>query len=196
MKGYYVFLADGFEISEALTPVDILRRAGLDLKTVSIKDEQTDVLSSNGIRVEADLSWKEFSALAADEKGEYGGLMVLPGGMPGSSNLAAKEELISLLADHFAEGGVVGAICAAPSVVLHKLEGLQGRIICCYEGFEKALIEAGALVRKDSGVVVDQNLVTARGVGYALEFALALTAAICTDEVAERVAAEIMLPIA
>lgn len=219
MKSYFLFLADGFEISEALTTVDMLRRGGIPVKTVSIKDSDRTVTSSNGIPVIADIDWKEFLSVYSDEfdstvgetectatgsciaesalpSGNHAeeGLMVFPGGMPGSTNLAAKEELMRLMTEHFAKGGVTAAICAAPSVVLSKLPGIAGRLMCCYEGFEKALEDAGARVCKNAGVVSDGNLITARGAGFAMEFGLAIVAALKGQETADRVAAEIMLP--
>ena len=193
MKSHFIFLADGFEISEALTPVDMLRRGGIAVKTVSIKDTDRIVTSSNGIPVVADIDWNEFRDSYSAEFDSAEGLMVFPGGMPGSTNLAAKEELMEIMADHFAKGGITAAICAAPSVVLGKLSGISGRLMCCYEGFEKALEEAGAKVCKNAGVVSDGNLITARGAGFALEFGLAIVAAEKGQETADKVAAEIML---
>ena len=193
MKSHFLFLADGFEISEALTPVDMLRRGGIPVKTVSIKDRGRTVTSSNGIPVVADLGWDKFVNTYSAEFDLEGGLMVFPGGMPGSTNLAAKEELMEIMTAHFAKGGITAAICAAPSVVLSKLPGISGCQMCCYEGFEKALEEAGAEVCKNAGVVSDGNLITARGAGFALEFGLAIVAALRGQEAADKVAAEIML---
>lgn len=195
MKSHFLFLADGFEISEALTPVDMLRRGGIPVKTVSIKDRGRTVTSSNGIPVVADLSWNKFMNTYSAEFDLEGGLMVFPGGMPGSTNLAAKEELMEIMKAHFTNGGITAAICAAPSVVLSKLPGISGCLMCCYEGFEKALEEAGAKVCKSAGVMTDGNLITARGAGFALEFGLAIVAAVRCREAADKVAAEIMLPI-
>lgn len=202
MKSHFLFLADGFEISEALTPVDMLRRGGIPVKTVSIKDTDRTVTSSNGIPVVADLDWNSFrsdyseeihidSDQTCDKTAE--GLMVFPGGMPGSTNLAAKEELMEIMKAHFTNGGITAAICAAPSVVLSKLPGISRCLMCCYEGFEKALEDAGAEVCKNAGVVSDGNLITARGAGFALEFGLAIVAALKGQETADKVATEIML---
>lgn len=197
MKGNYLFLADGFEISEALATIDMIRRGGICIKTVSIKEDDTVVTSSDGIPVVADMDWSGFAreaeAESTGEKDAAEGLMVFPGGMPGSVNLAGKKPLMELMIKHFTEGGLVAAICAAPSVVLHILPGIAGRSVCCYEGFEKALEDAGACVRKDRGVVRDGNVITSRGAGHAIQFGLEIVAAVKGRGTADRVAASIML---
>lgn len=191
MKNSYLFLADGFEITEAMAPLDIIRRAGIKIKTVSIKDEKT-VISSHKIPVVADLNWTEFQELAKESGNEFQ-LLVFPGGMPGSSNLASCEQLMTIMNCHFDKGGLVAAICAAPSVVLSKLNDVSARFMCCYEGFENRLIEVGAKVIKEKGVVTDGNIITSRGAGHAIDFGLALVKAAVSPEEAEKVAKEIML---
>ncbi len=192
MNTNYLFLAEGFEIAEAMCPVDMMTRGGLKVRTVSLTEEHI-VHSSHGIGVTADLNWNEFLRDIESQDVDGKGVLAFPGGMPGSTNLAAKKELIELAQRHFDKGGITAAICAAPSVVLGKLNGLKGRRMCCYAGFEKALEEAGAVVSDKDGVVIDDNLITSRGAGHAIEFGLAIVAAAAGQSVAERVAKAIML---
>ncbi len=156
----YVFLADGFEEIEALTPVDIFRRAGLATRTVSITDTSA-VTGAHGIAVAADLLLSEADLAAAD-------LLLLPGGMPGTKNLAACKPLCEAVTAHAAAGKPTAAICAAPSI-LGELGLLTGRKATCYPGFEDAL--AGAIL-SDKKVVRDGHIVTAAGMGVALDFSL------------------------
>ncbi len=160
----YVFLADGFEETEAIAPIDILRRSGLSVTTVSIMGRKM-VNGSHGIPVEADALFEEtdFSQAA---------MLVLPGGMPGTKNLDAHEGLRDLLSSAAEKNVVIGAICAAPSV-LGNLGLLNGEKATCFPGFEDYLI--GADVKKDP-VVVSHNFVTSRGAGTALQFGFALSA--------------------
>ena len=156
----YVFLADGFEEIEALTPVDVFRRAGLRTLTVSITDKHT-VVGSHNIAVLADALLSDVNLADAD-------LLLLPGGMPGTKHLGECKELCNALTAHAAAGKPIAAICAAPSV-LGKLGLLSGKKATCYPGFEDAL--TGATVSEQK-VVRDGNTVTAAGMGVALEFSL------------------------
>ncbi len=191
MKGVYVFLADGFEVSEALTTVNMLRRGGVNVKTVSIYDDRI-VTSSNRIPVVADMAFGEFRASTSFGPCLPTDVMIFPGGMPGSSNLAAFPKLMDIMQQHYAEGGTVAAICAAPGVVLTLLPNLEGRRMTCYDGFEEALAAKGAEYVKE-GVVVDGNIITGRGPGWAVEFGLAILAHIKDQELADRVKAGLML---
>ena len=191
MKGIYIFLADGFEISEALTTVNMLRRGGVNVKTVSIYDDRI-VTSSNRIPVIADMAFGEFRASTSFGPCLKTDVMIFPGGMPGSSNLAAFSKLMDIMKLHYAEGGTLAAICAAPSVVLGLLQDLNGKKMTCYDGFEEALTAKGAEYVKE-GVVVDGNMITGRGPGWAVEFGLAILAHIKGDEVAAKVKAGLML---
>ena len=168
-----LFLADGFEEVEALAPVDILRRAGIDVKTVSIKEDKR-VRSSHGVVVEADLT-------TADIAGQSLQAVILPGGMPGASNLDASEEVHSAILSCCDRGGVLAAICAAPMVPGH-MGLLQNRQAICYPGFEKEL--AGAAIKKRA-VVCDGNIVTAIGAGAAYEFALKIVELLKGKKVAD-----------
>ncbi len=189
----YLFLAEGFEIVEAMAPADMLARAGVLLKTVSITSDCL-VHSSHGIGVEADMNWSEFSDTVAKEGLSDQDFLIFPGGMPGSVNLSEKDALVDLLRRHFSRGGNVAAICAAPSVVLGKLgNAIEGRNICCYAGFEDALAALGAKVVMEDGVVIDRNMVTSRGAGHAIAFGLAIVSVLCGQARADQVAKSIML---
>ena len=191
MKGVYIFLADGFEVSEALTTVNMLRRGGVNVKTVSIYDDRI-VTSSNRIPVVADMAFGEFRASTSFGPCLPSDVMIFPGGMPGSSNLAAFGKLMDIMQQHYAEGGTLAAICAAPSVVLGLLPDLQGKKMTCYDGFEDALTAKGAEYVKE-GVVSDGQLITGRGPGWAVEFGLAILAKLKDQEVADKVKAGLML---
>ena len=191
MKGVYIFLADGFEVSEALTTVNMLRRGGVNVKTVSIYDDRI-VTSSNRIPVVADMAFGEFRASTSFGPCLPTDVMIFPGGMPGSSNLAAFGKLMDIMQQHYVEGGTLAAICAAPSVVLGLLPDLTGKKMTCYDGFEEVLMAKGAEYVKE-GVVKDGNIITGRGPGWAQEFGLAILAHIKGQETADKVKAGLML---
>ena len=191
MKGTFVFLADGFEVSEALTTVNMLRRGGVNVKTVSIYDDRI-VTSSNRIPVIADMAFGEFKASTTFGACLPTDVMIFPGGMPGSSNLAAFGKLMDIMKDHYSEGGTVAAICAAPSVVLSLLPDIEGKKMTCYDGFEEALQNKGVEYVKE-GVVVDGNIITGRGPGWAVEFGLAILAHVKGQAVADKVKTGLML---
>lgn len=162
MAKVYEFLADGFEDVEALAPLDILRRGGQDVKTVSIMPTAS-VTSAHGVVVKADLQIAEADLEDAD-------LLVLPGGMPGAANLNNDENVHNALLRQAEKGGLIGAICAAP-LVLGGLGLLQGRRATCYPGFEQYLL--GADVTGEL-VTVDGNITTAKGPGAAFAFGYTL----------------------
>ena len=158
----YVYLAEGFEEVEALTPVDLLRRAEKKVVTVGVGDNI--IVSSHGIPVVADTIAQE--APLTDELE----MIVLPGGMPGTLNLE-KSQYVQAAIDFCMEKNIpIGAICAAPSILGHK-GILKGKTAVCYTGFETQL--DGAVIG-DSAVAVDGNIITSRGAGTAMEFALTL----------------------
>ncbi|HBJ19031.1 MAG TPA: DJ-1 family protein [Clostridiales bacterium] len=165
----YVLLAEGFEEIEALTPVDMLRRAGYEVRTVGITGKT--VTGAHGIPVVADLT--------ADEAGTDGvRMVVLPGGMPGTKNLAASPFVKEILAKVHASGGILAAICAAPTV-LAKFGYLKGKRATCFPGFEKEL--SGA-VYTDLPAVTDGKIVTGKDMTEALAFSVALLAILNTAE--------------
>lgn len=165
MKKSYLFLAEGFEEIEALTVVDVMRRAGMPVVTVSVTEE-LEVLGAHGIKVKAD-------AVIGDVDSDDAEWLIAPGGMPGSTNLAECDLLTAALKKHYAKGGHIAAICAAPAVVLAPLGILDGRDATCYPGFEEKCDKA---VMRDTPVVALDNLITANGPASALRFALSIVA--------------------
>ena len=180
MSKSYVFLAEGFEEIEAITTVDVMRRAGMDVKTVSISDSR-EVVGAHGVGVCADLTFKQ--ADFADSE-----WLILPGGMPGASNLASFEALCDLLKVH---KGKIAAICASPAVVLAPLGLLEGKEATCYPGFEKACVDAGARMR-DVPVMTLDRLITANGPSASLRFALAIVANSMGESVAQQVGGDML----
>ena len=169
----YLLLADGFEEVEALTPLDLLRRAGKEVKTVSITEERV-VMGAHGISVLADITKNELCD-ACDE------MLILPGGMPGTLHLDASPVTDRLIGEVLAHGGHIAAICAAPSI-LGKRQLLQGKRAVCYPGFEKDLSGAEVL---NTSVVTDGNITTATGAGVAVLFGGALVDVLCGREAAK-----------
>ncbi len=157
-----LLLADGFEEIEALTPLDVLRRMGADIKTVSIQGPY--VTGAHGIQVLADLTAAELDVESVSH-------LILPGGMPGAANLDASTITDTLIAKVQRSGGIIGAICAAP-FILGRRGLLQGKKAVCFPGFEDQLI--GATVLYDTPVAIDTSIVTAKGMGAALPFSYAL----------------------
>jgi 4-methyl-5(b-hydroxyethyl)-thiazole monophosphate biosynthesis len=167
----YIFLAEGFEAIETITPLDMLIRAGLEVNTISISDEFL-VKSSQGIPVQADDLFENTDFSDAQ-------MLILPGGQPGSTNLGKHKELEALLREAMDKNLPVAAICAAPTV-LGKHGLLKGRKATCYPGCEDMLKGAdytGAFVQTDG------NLITACGPAAAVEFAKAIISLLCGDEV-------------
>lgn len=163
MKTSYVFLADGFEEIEAMAPVDVMRRAGMNVVTVSITDSQT-VTGAHGVKVNADKLFKELTFDDAE-------WLVCPGGMPGAKNLAEYQPLTDLLVAHFDAGKKVAAICASPALVLAPLGLLDSKAATCYPGMESNCSKSTML---DQYVVTDGNVVTGQGPAAAIEFGLTL----------------------
>lgn len=178
----YCFLADGFEEVEAIAPIDMLRRAGVEVTTVGIGKRL--IMGRHNIPVTADIEDSEFSA---DENLEA---VILPGGMPGTLNLDASQVVHDALDYAEEHGKLICAICAAPSV-LGKKGLLSGREAIAYPGFEKEL--KGAVISKKH-VVRDGNVITAKGAGVAVKFGLEIVAALVgrekSDEISEGIQCE------
>jgi 4-methyl-5(b-hydroxyethyl)-thiazole monophosphate biosynthesis len=191
MKGVFIFLADGFEDMEAIATRDVLLRGGVDVKTVSITEERA-VTSSHGLTVQADLVRSEFQAGLNKVKVGKNDVMIFPGGMPGSKNLAADKELMTLMKNQYVLGCTVAAICAAPGLVASQLSPLFGKKFTCFEGFQDPMIAKGAVYTPESAVV-DGRLITGRGAGHAINFGLAILRQIKGNEAAEKVKAGLML---
>ena len=196
MKGVHIFLADGFEDMEAIATRDVLLRGGVPVLTVSISDDYL-VESSHGLQVSADTSWADLEVIEPGTSADD--VMIFPGGMPGSKNLAAHEELMEIMQDHFARGGAVAAICAAPGLVLSQLPGLSGRTFTCFDGFEQALIGQGAKYTPEGTVTSPVTsaqggtLITGRGAGCAVAFGLAILGYLKGPDAVAKVKAGLML---
>ncbi|MBQ7173670.1 MAG: DJ-1/PfpI family protein [Clostridia bacterium] len=176
----YLFLANGFEEIEALCPLDILRRGGVKVTTVGVGAEE--IVGSHGIHVLADMR----DVFYRDPSPE---MVILPGGMPGASNLDASPVVEQAIRAARSSDGYLAAICAAP-FVLGKRGLLQGKEAICYPGFEKDL--KGATISKKK-VVRDGKIITAAGMGVALEFGLELLSALKGEAVAADVKAKILV---
>lgn len=156
------FFADGFEDIEGLTVVDLMRRAGIDIQTVSIK-ETREIRTSHGINILTDCTFSECDFSDAD-------MLVIPGGMPGTKYLEEYKPLTGLLTSFYQKGGKVAAICAAPGV-FERLGFLKGRNATSYPSVMEQLTSARTSLEP---VVVDGNVTTSRGLGTAIDFSLSL----------------------
>lgn len=166
----YVFFAQGFEEIEGLTVVDVLRRANLETQMVGVGAKR--ITGSHGITVECDLTTEEISLTQALQ------MVVLPGGLPGTTNLE-QDETVQRAIDYCTEHGkYLCAICAAPSILGHK-GLLEGKRAICFPGFEKELY--GAILSEEP-VRIDGNIVTAKGMGVATEFSLELVGCLLGEE--------------
>ena len=199
MARVVVLLAEGFEEIEAITPIDYLRRAGVQVETVAVPvggKADTLVIGAHKIPVKADMTFDE---LAMREGGLPDGVFV-PGGMPGAANVGACELAIDFIKKMFEQKKLVSAICAAPVVVLGKTGVLRNKNYTCYPGMKRfedycggeekaAQLTAGAKLVPDQPFVVDQNLITGRGPGAAEQFAMALVEYLCGKESAQKIKA-------
>lgn len=176
----YVLLAEGFEEIEAITPVDLLRRAGVDVQMVGVTGNT--VTGSHGIPVAADIGIDDANWDAAD-------MIVLPGGLKGTNNLNEDVRVHHAIEAMIRADKYVAAICAAPSIILGGMGVLQGKKATCYPGMEDGMKGATPLARN---CVVDGRIITGRGVGGALDFACALVSALCGEEQARRIAAAVV----
>ena len=163
----YLFLAHGFEEVEALAPLDLLRRAGLKVTTVGIGGDV--IVGAHGISVQADIP----DTLYRDSKPD---MVILPGGMPGSKNLDESRTVDAALRAASANNAYLAAICAAP-MVLGKRGYLEGKQATCFPSFEEHL-QGAKLAPSGVRVVTDGKVITAAGMGVAVEFGLALVAAL------------------
>ena len=177
----YLFLADGFETVEALCPLDLLRRAGADVKTVGVTGDT--VTSRQGVTVKADLNIDDISPEDLPE------MIILPGGLPGADNLDASDKVDEMILDGARRGAFLAAICAAP-YILGKRGLLEGRKATCFP--EKVFIDRllGAEYTED-GAVRDGNIITAKAMGVSADFALLLIEALFGREKADEIAASV-----
>ncbi len=181
MKKAFVFLAEGFEEIEAITVIDMLRRAGIPTQTVSIT-ESNSVTGAHQITMQADVLISQISI-------EQAKALILPGGMPGSKNLQNSEPLIALLKAQNHRKGCVAAICAAPTVLAHA-GILENKNATCYPGFEDQLTGANL---KTHPVVIDHNIITSRGPATAAAFGHALIEFLANKDIADEVAHGMLL---
>jgi len=172
----YMFLADGFEEIEAITPLDILRRAGIAVTTVAITPESRTVTGARSIGVVADTHYSE--ANTSDAR-----MLILPGGMPGTDNLNSSDWVKAQIKTAAAADTYIAAVCAAP-LVLGSMGLLNSKRAVCFPGYEQELI--GAILTDDQ-VVIDDNIITAKAAGTAAEFGFALVGVLKDTQTAEEI---------
>lgn len=178
-KKALVFLADGCEMCEALCVVDVLRRAGVSVTTLGVTGES--VISSHKVEIKADCTFETL----VDTKWD---LVFAPGGMPGATNLSSSKKVNSIIMRAKEEGGIVSAICASPAVVFGPLGIIRSGHATCYPGCEEY---APGVEFLEDGVVVDENVVTAKSAGWAFDLGLTLVSLLLGEEKAEKVRASI-----
>lgn len=179
-KRAYVFLANGFEEVEAIGTWDVLMRSGVQAIFVSIYD-QYEVEGAHGFRLNTCMTLNDLKGMMADA-------IVLPGGMPGATNLYECAELREIIQAHHQEGKLLGAICAAP-LVYGRMGLLEGKNATCYPGFEPELKGATAM---GAPVCVDGQMVTAKGPAYVFDFGLALAEQLVGEGTADEVSAGLL----
>lgn len=180
----YIFYADGTEEIEFTTVLDVLRRAGVDVVSVSADKESALGTGAHGITICTDITADETDADECD-------MVIVPGGVPGVDNIAAEQACIDLIKNTYASGKTVAAICAGPTV-LAKADVLKGKKATAYPGFEDSLDAAGA-VYVDEKVVVDGNVITSQGPGTAMDFAFALVENLKGRETADKVKGDMLI---
>jgi len=163
----YMFLADGFEEIEAITPLDILRRADISVTTVALTPEFRAVVGAHGVGMLADAHFSEVEIFDTE-------MIILPGGAVGTDNLNASEWVKSCIRAAADSGAYIAAICAAPSI-LGSMNLLGGVCATCFPGYEQELV--GAVI-SDKSVAADGRMITAKAAGAAAEFGFALVAAL------------------
>ena len=178
----FVVLAEGFEEIEAVTPIDVLRRAGLNVTTIGLAGKT--VTGSHGIALTADRTWDEVAALTPD-------VLLLPGGMPGSKHLGEHAGLQGMARRVAQSDRWLAAICAAPAFTLASWGLLTGRKATCYPGCETQF--PADVPYQNEPVIVDGHIITARGPGAAMEFALQLTAQLQNQATADKLRAQMLV---
>ncbi len=165
-----MFLADGFEDIEALATNDVLRRGGVPVNLISISDEPF-VCSSHGVTIGVECSIRDMDF---DHSGTTArDVMIFPGGMPGTKNLASCKQLVKAMQAHYDAGGTVAAICAAPGLVLGQLKDLEGVEFTCFDGFEDGPVSKGAVFTPKPAVTYGR-IITGRSAGHAIAFGRAV----------------------
>ena len=183
-KKAIVLLAEGFEEVEAVTPIDYLRRAGVEVTTAAVSIIMT-VKGSRGVKVDAD------TELATIDSGSANwDAVILPGGANGAANIAASQDAVKLIKNMAADGKLVCAICASPAVVLAPLGLLAGKKFTCYPGLEEKVKDGKW---SDERVVVDGNIITSRSAGTTGEFAVAIIKKLIDEAAGKKVADAVLL---
>lgn len=181
MKNAFLFLATGFEEIEALGTLDILRRGGIRISTVSITGDHK-VIGAHNIPVEADFLFEEADFGQADA-------LILPGGIPGSNHLNTCTRLKDLIMEVWKKEKLICAVCAAP-MVLGSLGLLKGKKATCFPYFEPTMVGA---IATDNGVEQDGTIITAKGPGFVFEFGLCILKNLRDEEVAREVASALLV---
>jgi 4-methyl-5(b-hydroxyethyl)-thiazole monophosphate biosynthesis len=180
-KTVLIVLAEGFEEIEAITPTDVLRRAGVEVIVAGVG--KREVTGAHGITVETDTLLEQY--------GEIPDALVLPGGMPGAENLQKSEALKTILQKMKKSNRLIGAICASPAVVLAPNGVLDGKKATCFPGFEEGL--GPKVTFSEERVVCDGQVITSRGPGTAFEFSLELVSQLVGAEKASQLAQNLLL---
>jgi 4-methyl-5(b-hydroxyethyl)-thiazole monophosphate biosynthesis len=180
-KNVVVLLAEGFEEVEAITPIDYLRRAGIEVSIASISGNLS-VKGARGITVNADTALKDLK--------QSWDAVIIPGGMPGATNIAASKEAGALITEMAAAGKLVCAICASPAVVLAPLGLLSGKKFTCYPGMEERVQGASYT---EQAVLTDGNIITSRGAGTAGAFAIAIIGELLSQAEGDKIARSVLL---
>ena len=181
MKKAAVFLANGFEEMEAISPIDILRRAGIEVDVVSINLD-LKVVGAHGVKIESDINIKDVNVDLYDA-------IICPGGMPGSTNLRDNDKVISIIKEANSKGKLIAAICAAP-IVLDKADVLDVNYTT-YPTVEKGI--KGGTYQSDKKVVVDKNIITSAGPSTAIDFAVEIVRYLLDDNSAKTIKDELLI---
>ncbi len=182
-KSVVIVLADGFEEVEAVTPIDVLRRAGIEVIVAGAGN--TEIKGSRGLRVLADIKLEDYQGLPD--------AMILPGGIPGAENLRDSAAVSALIQKMRKEDKIIAAICAAPGLVLSRQGVLDGKKATGYPGYEKEFGASTTLLEKS--VVADGKVITSRGPGTALEFSLELVKTLIDESMAEKIKSAMLVKI-
>jgi len=185
-KNAIVLLAEGFEEVEAVTPIDYLRRAGITV-TIAAVGGNLSVKGARGITVNVDALLRDIIKQGGTAAFD---VVVIPGGMPGATNIAASKEAGALITEMASAGKLVCAICAAPAVVLAPLGLLSGKKFTCYPGMEEK-VQGGKWT--DERVAIDGNIITSRSAGTAGEFAVAIIERLLSQAEGDKIARAVLL---
>ena len=181
MKKAAIFLADGFEEMEAIAPIDILRRAGIEVDTVSINSD-LKVIGAHGVKLETDINIKDVNVDLYDA-------VICPGGLPGSTNLRDNDKVISIIKEANSNGKLIAAICAAPIVL--DAAGVLDVNYTTYPTVEKG-IKSGTY-QTDKKVVLDKNIITSAGPSTATDFAIEIVRYLLDDNSAKTIKDELLI---